>query len=115
MGAKPGTLFGADLAAFGSEERRNGADSSGQGDHRAMNTPIALVTGGSRGIGRAIVARLIEDGYQVVNFQPRRARSCCCPARLFRSVDLGDAAATTAAARNWRPSAPCCTWSTTPG
>ncbi|MDF3862051.1 SDR family NAD(P)-dependent oxidoreductase, partial [Achromobacter denitrificans] len=33
-----------------------------------MNTPIALVTGGSRGIGRAIVARLIEDGYQVVNF-----------------------------------------------
>lgn len=38
-------------------------------------TVRALVTGGSRGIGRAVVDRLIEDGYEVVNFdiqQPER-------------------------------------------
>lgn len=63
-----------------------------------MNTPIALVTGGSRGIGRAIVARLVEDGYQVVNFS-RTAPEALLRGETFRSVDLGDAAATTAAAR----------------
>ena len=63
-----------------------------------MNTPIALVTGGSRGIGRAIVARLVQDGYQVVNFS-RRAPDQLLPGETFRSVDLGDAAATREAAR----------------
>lgn len=63
-----------------------------------MNTPIALVTGGSRGIGRAIVARLIEDGYQVVNFS-RTAPDQALRGETFRSVDLGDAGATIAAAR----------------
>ncbi|WP_313619760.1 SDR family oxidoreductase [Achromobacter sp.] len=63
-----------------------------------MNTPTALVTGGSRGIGRAIVARLLEDGYQVVNFS-RTAPDALLPGETFRSVDLGDATATIAAAR----------------
>ena len=63
-----------------------------------MNTPIALVTGGSRGIGRAIVARLVQDGYQVVNFS-RRAPDQLLPGETFRSVDLGDASATREAAR----------------
>ena len=63
-----------------------------------MNTPIALVTGASRGIGRAIVARLIDDGFQVVNFS-RTAPESLLPGETFRSVDLGDAAATIAAAR----------------
>ncbi len=62
-----------------------------------MNMPIALVTGGSRGIGRAIVARLIQDGYQVVNFS-RRPPDALLPGETFRSVDLGDAAATREAA-----------------
>lgn len=63
-----------------------------------MNTPIALVTGGSRGIGRAIVARLLDDGYQVVNFS-RTAPDQILRGETFRSVDLGDGAATVAAAR----------------
>lgn len=63
-----------------------------------MNPPIALVTGGSRGIGRAIVTRLLNDGYQVVNFS-RGAPEALLPGETFRSVDLGDAAATREAAR----------------
>jgi len=62
-----------------------------------MTTPIALVTGGSRGIGRAIVARLLKDGYQVVNFS-RGAPDDILPGETFHSVDLSDAAATRAAA-----------------
>ena len=63
-----------------------------------MNPRIALVTGASRGIGRAIVARLIEDGFQVVNFS-RTSPETLLPGETFRSVDLCDAAATIAAAR----------------
>ncbi|MCG7326810.1 SDR family oxidoreductase [Achromobacter sp. ACRQX] len=63
-----------------------------------MNSPFALVTGASRGIGRAIVARLIEDGFQVVNFS-RTAPETLLPGETFRSVDLCDAAATIAAGR----------------
>ncbi|CAB3634923.1 SDR family NAD(P)-dependent oxidoreductase [Achromobacter dolens] len=62
-----------------------------------MTTPIALVTGGSRGIGRAIVARLLQDGFEVVNFS-RRPPESALPGERFQSVDLGDAAATAAAA-----------------
>ncbi|WP_437701663.1 SDR family NAD(P)-dependent oxidoreductase, partial [Achromobacter xylosoxidans] len=61
-----------------------------------MTTPIALVTGGSRGIGRAIVARLLQDGFEVVNFS-RRPPDAALPGETFQSVDLGDAAATAAA------------------
>ncbi|MFY3085918.1 SDR family NAD(P)-dependent oxidoreductase, partial [Achromobacter xylosoxidans] len=62
-----------------------------------MTTPIALVTGGSRGIGRAIVARLLQDGFEVVNFS-RRPPDAALPGETFQSVDLADAAATAAAA-----------------
>ncbi len=34
----------------------------------AHNPPVALISGGSRGLGRTLVARLLADGYQVATF-----------------------------------------------
>ncbi|HTK00621.1 MAG TPA: SDR family oxidoreductase [Bordetella sp.] len=55
-----------------------------------MTRPAVLVTGGSRGIGRAIVARLVDDGYDVINFS-RRPPAALLPHETFTSVDLADA------------------------
>jgi NAD(P)-dependent dehydrogenase (short-subunit alcohol dehydrogenase family) len=54
-----------------------------------MTRPAVLVTGGSRGIGRAIVVRLVDDGYDVINFS-RRPPAAVLPHETFTSVDLGD-------------------------
>ena len=78
-----------------------GRAGQGQGHHRAMKNGTVLVTGGSRGIGRAIVARLIEDGYEAVNFS-RGAPESLLPGETFRSVDLADARAAGEAARTGR-------------
>jgi len=58
-----------------------------------MSRPTALITGASRGIGRAIAARLLEDGYEVVNFS-RGAPAALMPGETFVSVDLSDAGRT---------------------
>lgn len=68
------------------------ASSSHQSSSRAV-----LVTGGSAGIGRAVIERLLEDGYEVLNFDLR------APAALLRGethveVDLGNPQATREAA-----------------
>ncbi|MDQ2183580.1 SDR family oxidoreductase [Alcaligenaceae bacterium A4P071] len=55
-----------------------------------------LVTGGSQGIGRAVVLRLLSDGYRVVNFDlvpPAHT----APGEDFNEVDLVDGAALDAA------------------
>ena len=55
-----------------------------------------LVTGGSQGIGRAVVMRLLSDGYRVVNFDlvpPAHT----APGEEFSEVDLVDGAALDAA------------------
>jgi NAD(P)-dependent dehydrogenase (short-subunit alcohol dehydrogenase family) len=65
-----------------------------------MKGTTALVTGGSRGIGRAVVERLLNDGYEVLNFS-RTAPKQLLPGEIFESVDLGDAKRTREAIGDW--------------
>lgn len=65
-----------------------------------MSKPIALVTGGSRGIGRAIVERLIKDDYEVLNFS-RTPAVQTLPGETFESVDLMSPEATEQAISHW--------------
>ncbi len=65
-----------------------------------MKGATALVTGGSRGIGRAVVQRLIDEGYEVINFS-RTAPKELLPGEIFESVDLSDAKRTREAAADW--------------
>jgi NAD(P)-dependent dehydrogenase (short-subunit alcohol dehydrogenase family) len=65
-----------------------------------MKGATALVTGGSRGIGRAVVERLLGEGYEVINFS-RTAPKELLPGEIFESVDLGDPRRTREAASDW--------------
>ncbi len=58
-----------------------------------MTQRIVLVTGGSRGIGRAIVHRCLEDGYAVINLDKMEPAGLL-PGETLQQVDLTDAAAT---------------------
>ncbi len=60
-------------------------------DHMAERN--VLVTGGSGGIGRAIIHRCIEDGYQIINLD-RVAPSSLLKGETHYAVDLTDAQAT---------------------
>ena len=57
------------------------------------NRPVALVTGGSAGIGASICQHLLEDGYHVLNLSRRKSElRDDCVADV--EVDLADPAAT---------------------
>jgi len=65
-----------------------------------MGKPLVLVTGGSRGIGRAIIERLVKDGYEVLNFS-RTPPANMLPGETFDSVDLMNPQATQQAIDHW--------------
>lgn len=65
-----------------------------------MTGTTVLVTGGSRGIGRAVVQSLIEEGYEVLNFS-RTAPAQLLPGEIFESVDLLDPKRAREAAFDW--------------
>ncbi len=60
-----------------------------------MHNPYVLVTGGSRGIGRAIVQRCLQDGYQVINLD-KIAPPALLKGETLYQADLTDAEATKA-------------------
>jgi len=66
----------------------------------------ALVTGGSRGIGRAIVKRLIDDGYTVTNFDLSAPAETPLAAERFVQCDIADNAQLDAALRALTAQAP---------
>lgn len=61
---------------------------------KAMSKRRVLVTGASKGIGRAVVDRLVADGYEVIGLA--RSAPPDFPGQ-FRAVDLGDREATATA------------------
>ncbi len=60
------------------------------------NTPVALVTGGSAGIGASICQHLLDDGYHVLNLSRRKSESQCDRITDIE-VDLSDMDATKSA------------------
>ncbi|MBU3624307.1 SDR family oxidoreductase [Polynucleobacter sp. AP-Latsch-80-C2] len=59
-----------------------------------MNKKNVLITGASRGIGRAIATRLTQDGYRVINFD-KAAPAALLEDEEFHCIDVTDSKAVT--------------------
>ena len=57
-------------------------DDDGDGNGAVLAAPVAVVTGGSQGLGEALVRALVEDGWQVVTDARRADRLAAAVARL---------------------------------
>jgi len=55
-----------------------------------MKTPLFVVTGSSRGIGRAITNRLLAEGYGVLGFARDHTHGPCHPNYHGHNIDLSD-------------------------
>lgn len=64
---------------------------------RGPDAPPIAVTGGSSGIGRAVIRRALADGHRVINLD-RQAPPALLDGEIWLEVDLADADATRAAA-----------------
>lgn len=56
-----------------------------------MSAPVAVVTGGTRGIGGAIAARLAKEGYRVIVVARHAPRSGLPDGASFAACDVADA------------------------
>lgn len=65
-----------------------------------MTKGTVLVTGGSRGIGRAVIRRMIDDGFDVLHFS-RTSPPTLFEGEVFESVDLSDPKQTMEAIGDW--------------
>ena len=74
---------------------------------------VAVVTGGSAGIGKAICADLLGQGYEVVSLA-RRSCDLDHPKLHSIEVDLTDRAATAEAWLDWPAASTSPPWCTTP-
>jgi len=65
-----------------------------------MTKGTVLVTGGSRGIGRAVIRRMIDDGFDVLHFS-RTPPPELFEGEVFESVDLSNPQQTKEAVSDW--------------
>jgi benzil reductase ((S)-benzoin forming) len=67
----------------------------------AMNTSLSIVTGASRGLGRAVAKQLLDRGHQVISVSRRPPQGLASPRLQHWAADLADAAPLAARLADW--------------
>lgn len=68
---------------------------------RAMNNTLSIVTGASRGLGRAVAEQLLARGEQVIAISRRPPMGLSSPALQHWAADLADARAVAQRLQSW--------------